>query len=90
MVVGGGNVAMDCARSALRMDVKEVHLVYRRTRNEMPADHEEVEAAKKEGVIFHFLTHPTRIMARMASPRHRTHRMALMIAGRQRPSRGAR
>jgi formate dehydrogenase beta subunit len=62
VVVGGGNVAMDCVRSALRMGVKEVHLVYRRSRAEMPADHEEVEAAEKEGVIFHFLTHPTRIL----------------------------
>ncbi len=62
MVVGGGNVAMDCARSALRMGVKEVHLIYRRSRNEMPADHEEVEAAEKEGVIFHFLSHPMRII----------------------------
>ncbi len=62
VVVGGGNVAMDCARSALRMGVKEVHLVYRRTKQEMPADHEEIEAAEKEGVIFHFLTHPRRIV----------------------------
>jgi formate dehydrogenase (NADP+) beta subunit len=53
---------MDCARSALRMGVKEVHLVYRRSKNEMPADHEEIEAAEKEGVIFHFLTHPRRII----------------------------
>ncbi len=58
VVVGGGNVAMDCARSALRMGVKEVHLVYRRTKDAMPADHEEIEAAEKEGIIFHFLTHP--------------------------------
>ncbi|GBC61467.1 oxidoreductase [Desulfonema ishimotonii] len=63
VVVGGGNVAMDCVRSALRMGVKEVHLVYRRSRREMPADHEEVEAAEKEGVIFHFLTHPTKILS---------------------------
>ncbi|MCP4216471.1 MAG: FAD-dependent oxidoreductase [bacterium] len=62
VVVGGGNVAMDCARSALRMGVKEVHLVYRRSKNEMPADHEEIEGAEKEGVIFHFLTHPLRIV----------------------------
>jgi len=62
VVVGGGNVAMDCARSALRMGVKEVHLVYRRSKHEMPADHEEVEAAEKEGVIFHFLTHPRRVV----------------------------
>jgi len=62
VIVGGGNVAMDCARSALRMGVKEVHLVYRRSREEMPADKAEVEAAEEEGVIFHFLTHPVQIM----------------------------
>ena len=64
VVVGGGNVAMDCVRSALRMGVKEVHLLYRRSRNEMPADHEEVEAAEKEGVIFHFLSHPVRLLSK--------------------------
>ncbi len=62
VVIGGGNVAMDCARSALRMGVEEVHLVYRRTKDEMPADHEEVEAAEAEGIKFHFLSHPTRIV----------------------------
>lgn len=62
-VVGGGNVAMDCARSALRMGVKEVHLLYRRSRSEMPADPEEVEAAEKEGVTFHYLTHPVRVLS---------------------------
>ena len=62
VVVGGGNVAMDCVRSALRMGVEEVHLVYRRSREEMPADHEEIEAAEKEGVIFHYLTHPRRLL----------------------------
>ncbi|EJW13625.1 Formate dehydrogenase-O, major subunit [Rhodovulum sp. PH10] len=62
VVVGGGNVAMDCARSALRMGAAKVHLVYRRTREDMPADREEVEAAEKEGVIFHFLTNPVKIV----------------------------
>ncbi|MCG8572282.1 MAG: FAD-dependent oxidoreductase [Spirochaetes bacterium] len=62
VVVGGGNVAMDCVRSALRLGVKEVHLIYRRTKKEMPADHEEIEAAEKEGVIFHYLSHPKRII----------------------------
>lgn len=62
VVVGGGNVAMDCVRSALRMGAREVHLVYRRTRDAMPADHEEIEAAEKEGVIFHYLTNPVRIV----------------------------
>jgi formate dehydrogenase (NADP+) beta subunit len=63
VVVGGGNVAMDCARSALRMGCDSVHLVYRRTREDMPADHEEIEAAEKEGIIFHFLTNPARILS---------------------------
>jgi len=62
VVVGGGNVAMDCARSALRMGVKDVHLVYRRTRDSMPADLEEIEAAEAEGITFHYLTHPTRLV----------------------------
>lgn len=65
VVVGGGNVAMDCARSALRMDtVKEVHLIYRRTENEMPADDIEIEAAHEEGVIFHPLTNPCRLIVK--------------------------
>ena len=59
VVLGGGNVAMDCVRSAVRLGADEVHLVYRRTRNEMPADVEEIIAAEEEGVIFHFLTNPT-------------------------------
>jgi formate dehydrogenase beta subunit len=63
VVVGGGNVAMDCARSALRMGASEVHVVYRRTREDMPADHEEVEAAEKEGIVFHFLTNPSRVVS---------------------------
>jgi formate dehydrogenase (NADP+) beta subunit len=63
VVVGGGNVAMDCARSALRMGANTVHLVYRRTRKEMPADAEEVEAAEKEGVVFHFLSNPSRVVS---------------------------
>ena len=63
VVVGGGNVAMDCARSALRMGAKAVHLVYRRTRHDMPADREEVEAAEKEGIVFHFLSNPSRVVS---------------------------
>ncbi len=64
VVVGGGNVAMDCVRSALRMGASAVHLVYRRTREDMPADREEIKAAEEEGVIFHYLTNPARIVAR--------------------------
>jgi len=63
VVVGGGNVAMDCARSALRMGASSVHVVYRRTREDMPADKGEIVAAEEEGVIFHFLTNPARILS---------------------------
>ncbi|HIU73833.1 MAG TPA: FAD-dependent oxidoreductase [Candidatus Aphodousia faecipullorum] len=56
VVVGGGNVAMDCARSAVRMTDGTVHVIYRRTEEGMPADHEEVLAAKAEGIQFHFLS----------------------------------
>lgn len=59
-VVGGGNVAMDAARCALRLGADEVHIVYRRSREEMPARLEEVENAEEEGVIFDYLTNPTR------------------------------
>ncbi len=60
-VIGGGNVALDCARIALRLN-KEVFLVYRRTRNEMPARVEEVENALAEGIIFKLLTQPVRVI----------------------------
>ncbi|MFN8586920.1 MAG: FAD-dependent oxidoreductase [Candidatus Eisenbacteria bacterium] len=63
VVVGGGNVAMDCARSALRMGASTVHVIYRRTRADMPADHTEIEAAEQEGIRFHFLTNPSRILS---------------------------
>ncbi len=61
-VVGGGNVAMDAARSALRIGAEEVHLVYRRGREEMPARLEEVRHAEEEGVRFRSLANPVRIM----------------------------
>ncbi|MGB9842062.1 MAG: NADPH-dependent glutamate synthase [Candidatus Bathyarchaeales archaeon] len=57
VVIGGGNVAMDCARCALRLGA-EVHLVYRRSHEELPARAEEIENAEEEGVIFQFLTAP--------------------------------
>jgi len=62
-VVGGGNVAMDSARTALRLGAEEVQLLYRRSRAEMPARIEEVHHAEEEGVIFHLLTNPTRVFA---------------------------
>ena len=61
-VVGAGNVAMDSARSALRLGADEVHLVYRRAEEQAPARHEELENAKDEGVIFHWLTNPVEIL----------------------------
>ncbi len=59
IVVGGGNVAMDCARTALRLGA-ESRIVYRRSRHELPAREEEVENAEEEGVIFNLLTLPIR------------------------------
>lgn len=60
-VVGGGNVAMDAARTALRLGA-EVHIVYRRSEEELPARVEEVHHAKEEGIIFDLLTNPTEIL----------------------------
>lgn len=60
-VVGGGNVAMDAARTALRLGA-ETHIVYRRSESELPARVEEVHHAKEEGVIFDILTNPTEIL----------------------------
>lgn len=60
-VVGGGNVAMDAARTALRLGA-EVHIVYRRSEEELPARVEEVHHAKEEGIVFDLLTNPTRIL----------------------------
>lgn len=59
-VVGGGNVAMDAARCAMRIGAEEVHVIYRRSEAEMPARLEEIENAKEEGIIFDFLTNPIR------------------------------
>ncbi len=64
VVVGGGNVAMDCVRCSLRMNKDEVNLVYRRTKNEMPANIEEIEEAEEEGVNFLYLTNPTKLIAK--------------------------
>lgn len=60
-VVGGGNVAMDAARTALRLGA-EVHVVYRRSEEELPARVEEVHHAKEEGIIFNLLTNPVEIL----------------------------
>jgi len=61
-VVGGGNTAMDAARTALRLGAAEVYVLYRRSRNEMPANPVEIAEAEEEGVRFHFLTNPVSIL----------------------------
>jgi len=61
-VIGGGNVAMDAARTALRLGAKEVNVLYRRTEKEMPARYEEVVHAKEEGIKFKFLVSPVRFI----------------------------
>lgn len=61
VVIGGGNVAIDAARSALRLGAREVVILYRRSRKEMPASHEEIEAAIREGVDIRFLVAPVEL-----------------------------
>ena len=61
-VVGGGNVAMDAARTALRLGAERVYIVYRRSMDELPARKEEVEHAEEEGIDFRLLTNPTEIL----------------------------
>jgi NADPH-dependent glutamate synthase beta subunit-like oxidoreductase len=62
VVIGGGNVAIDAARTSLRLGSDEVTMAYRRTRSEMPADMEEVEQAEEEGISISFLTIPAEVM----------------------------
>ncbi|MDI7261758.1 MAG: FAD-dependent oxidoreductase [Thermodesulfobacteriota bacterium] len=62
VVVGGGNVAIDCVRSSFRIGKPDVNLVYRRTKKEMPADRVEIHDAEEEGVKFHYLCNPVRII----------------------------
>ncbi len=61
-IIGGGNVAMDAARSAKRLGAENVYIVYRRSEDELPARHEEVEHAKEEGIIFKLLSNPKRLI----------------------------
>ncbi|NWF93552.1 MAG: FAD-dependent oxidoreductase, partial [Syntrophaceae bacterium] len=62
IVIGGGNVAIDAARTALRLGAKEVSILYRRSRDEMPANSWEIEAAEKEGIDLRFLTAPIEVV----------------------------
>lgn len=88
VVIGGGNTAIDCARTALRKGAKNVKLVYRRTRDEMPAEPFEVEEALHEGIEMIFLTAPTRIT--MVEGRKQLHCVRMELgepdrSGRRRP-----
>jgi len=87
-VIGGGNVAIDCARTALRFGAREVVIVYRRTRVEMPASPEEVDAALEEGVKITFLAAPIKIGKEDSRLRLTCNRMELGepdASGRRRP-----
>ena len=64
VVIGGGNVAMDCCRTAIRSGFSDVNLIYRRTEAEMPADPVEIKEAKEEGIKFHYLVQPVEVLAR--------------------------
>jgi formate dehydrogenase (NADP+) beta subunit len=87
-VVGGGNVAIDAARVALRLGVEKAHILYRRSREEMPAMPEEIEGALEEGVDFQFLVAPVKVMKGEAGLSVRCIRMVLGEpddSGRRRP-----
>jgi heterodisulfide reductase subunit A len=62
VIIGGGNVAIDCARTCWRLGAEEVIILYRRTRAEMPASEWEIEEAEHEGITLHYLAAPTRLM----------------------------
>ena len=64
IVVGGGNTAMDCVRTSVRLGSPEVHCFYRRTEAEMPAEKIEIHEAREEGVIFDFLVAPVKVEKR--------------------------
>ena len=87
-VIGGGNVAIDASRNSLRLGAKEVTIIYRRTRAEMPASEEEIEEAIREGVKIEFLAAPTKIERKDGKLELRCIRMelgAVDASGRRRP-----
>lgn len=87
-VIGGGDVAMDCARTALRLGANDVVIVYRRSRHEMPASDEEVKEATDEGVKFMFLTSPLEVLGEDVVVGLRCQKMVLGepdASGRRRP-----
>ncbi len=88
VVVGGGDVAIDSARSAWRLGASEVHVVYRREEQDMPAHAEEIVAAKEEGIQFHFLVNPLAVLGQTAVTGVRLQRQSLGefdSSGRRRP-----
>ncbi len=88
LVIGGGNTAIDAARSARRIGAESVRIIYRRTRREMPAIKEEIEAALEEGVVIDELVSPVRLQEDGAAPRLTCQRMRLGEpdeSGRPRP-----
>ncbi len=90
VVVGGGNVAIDVARSAVRLGVEHVHILYRRTREEMPAFKEEIELALEEGVQINYLTAPISILGEDERLVVKCSKMKLGLpdeSGRRRPMR---
>lgn len=87
-IIGGGNVAIDAARTALRLGAKEVNIVYRRTEAEMPASREEVKEALEEGIQIHYLAAPSKILSRNGKVELESIRMelgAMDTSGRRRP-----
>ena len=88
-VIGGGNAAMDAARASLRLGADEVSILYRRTRQEMPAFEEEIEAAVQEGIAIHFLVAPVEIISRngitIGLRCNKNHLGELDRSGRRRP-----
>ncbi len=87
-VIGGGNAAIDSARTALRIEAEEVTIIYRRTRAEMPASPEEIEEAIAEGVQIHYLAAPSRILSQDGKVELECIRMELGemdASGRRRP-----
>jgi NADH-quinone oxidoreductase subunit F len=87
-VVGGGNVAIDAVRTARRLGASEAHVIYRRRHEDMPAYQEEIQAAKEEGIVFHYLTNPTRVLGngQVTGVECLTHRLGEFDrSGRRRP-----
>ena len=89
-VIGGGNTAVDCARTLLRLGLDKVYMVYRRTRKEMPANEVEIVASEHEGIEFVFLAAPVRVVADDAGHASKLEYLKMQLgepdaSGRQRP-----